>query len=370
MSPPKKKSGSGTRPAAVRSGRRSGPARSGTGRPAGGKAGASPVGGRKPPARSPSGADDAGSVGGVAEQDPAGAPALVVGTIPPLTRVAGGLGLAAAVLLVVQPAFPLVRAGGRGLGGAHNLWDYVVPLPAALLVGAAGVLCLLGRLPRLGLGGLVAAGGYGLGQLFRTAALLDTGGHTSIDLPLPEGLVRSFRYRPGAGLVLQVTALAALAVVLLLALLAWRRTVMDDDGSFDPLRPTFAALGLAGGLTGFAAVALPPANPVPGGLTIVVPSLFERSGLDLLGGWLLAVAVVTVAVGAATVRPRLAVVGMFAGLAAMFGTAALGDLLLVVRSTALDLDTGTGFQVAAAVVFAALSAGAWRITRRPAAPPD
>ena len=293
-------------------------------------------------------------------------PALVVGAISPLTRLAGAVAVAAAALLLVQPAFPLVRDAGRGVGGAHNLWDFLVPLPAAALVGVAGVLCLLGRLPRLGLAALIATGGYGLGQLLRTVALLDTRGHSSIDLPLPEGLVRSFRYAPGPGLVLQVVALAALTVVLVLALLAWRRTDMDDDGSFDPLRPTFAGLGFAAALVGFAGLAFPPAFPRPGGLTITVPALFDRSGLDLLGGWVLAAAVIAVAVGAATVRPRLAVVGMFAGLAAMFGTAALGNLLLVIRSTALDADTGTAFQIAAAVVFAALAVAAWQITWRPA----
>ncbi len=293
-------------------------------------------------------------------------PALVVGAISPLTRLAGAVAVAAAALLLVQPAFPLVRDAGRGVGGAHNLWDFLVPLPAAAVVGVAGVLCLLGRLPRLGLAALIATGGYGLGQLLRTVALLDTRGHSSIDLPLPEGLVRSFRYAPGPGLVLQVVALAALTVVLVLALLAWRRTDMDDDGSFDPLRPTFAGLGFAAALVGFAGLAFPPAFPRPGGLTITVPALFDRSGLDLLGGWVLAAAVIAVAVGAATVRPRLAVVGMFAGLAAMFGTAALGNLLLVIRSTALDADTGTAFQIAAAVVFAALAVAAWQITWRPA----
>ena len=293
-------------------------------------------------------------------------PALVVGAISPLTRLAGAVAVAAAALLLVQPAFPLVRDAGRGVGGAHNLWDFLVPLPAAAVVGVAGVLCLLGRLPRLGLAALIATGGYGLGQLLRTVALLDTRGHSSIDLPLPEGLVRSFRYAPGPGLVLQVVALAALTVVLVLALLAWRRTDMDDDGSFDPLRPTFAGLGFAAALVGFAGLAFPPGFPRPGGLTITVPALFDRSGLDLLGGWVLAAAVIAVAVGAATVRPRLAVVGMFAGLAAMFGTAALGNLLLVIRSTALDADTGTAFQIAAAVVFAALAVAAWQITWRPA----
>jgi hypothetical protein len=417
MTPSKKKPGTGSRPVATRSGGGSVRARAGAERPAtreaasAGRAGSARDGGAVggagtvpagPAAGAGDGTRDAGSdgqtsvsagvtagtegrateggateggatEGGATEgrapvrtRPAAPASALVVGTIPPLARVAGAGGLAAAVLLLVQPAFPLVREGGHGLGGAHNLWDFAAWLPAALLVGAAAALCLLGRLPRLGLAALIAAGGYGLGQLFRTAALLDTRGRSSIDLPLAEGQVRAFRYTPGPGLVLQVAALAVLAAALLLGLLAWRRTVMDDDGSFDPVRPTFAGMGFAGGLVGFAAVAFPPASPRPGSLTVAMPSLFERSGLDLFGGWLLIAAVVAVAVGAATVRPRLAVTGMFAGLAAMFGTAALGDLLLVIRSTSLDLDTGGVFQVAAAAVFAGLAAAAWRVSWRPA----
>jgi hypothetical protein len=297
-------------------------------------------------------------------------PALVVGAISPLTRLAGALAVLSAVLLLVQPAWPLVRDGGRGLGGAHNVWDFVVWLPAAAMVGAAGVLCLRGRLPRLGLAVLIAAGGFGPGLLIRALALLDTAGHSSIDLPLPEGLVRSFRYTAGPGLVAQIVALAGLSLVLVLALVGWRRTDMDDDHSFDPLRPTFGALGFAAALVGFGALAFPPAVPRPGGLTITVPSLFERSGLDLLGGWLIVAAVTVAAAGAATVRPRLAVVGMFAGLAAVFATLGLGNLLLVIRSTALDIDTGTAMQLVAALVFAGLAGTGWRITRRPAAVPD
>jgi hypothetical protein len=415
MTPPKKKPGAGSRPVATRSGGGPVRGRAGADRPAtrkaasAGRAGSARDGGAgtvpaDAGADASGGTRDAGSdgktsgsadvtvgtegtedrvseerategrategratEGGAAVRTRPAAPAsaLVVGTIPPLTRVAGAGALAAALLLLVQPAFPLVREGGHGLGGAHNLWDFVAWLPAALLVGAAGALCLLGRLPRLGLAALIAAGGYGLGQLFRTAALLDTGGRSSIDLPLAEGQVRAFRYTPGPGLDLQVAALAVLAAALPLAVLAWRRTVMDDDGSFDPLRPTFAGMGFAAGLVGFAAVAFPAASPRPGSLMVALPSLFERSGLDLLGGWVLVVAVVAVAVGAATVRPRLAVTGMFAGLAAMFGTAALGDLLLVVRSTPLDLDTGGVFQVAAAAVFTVLAVAAWRVTWRP-----
>jgi hypothetical protein len=363
MSPPKKKPGAGARPTTAKS-----TARPTTARPTTTRSGATSAAKSLPEQSGGSRVGAKGKAKGKAKAAPT--PAVVVGAISPLTRLAGALAVLCAALLLLQPAFALVREAGRGLGGAHNLWDFVVPLPAAAVIGTAGALCLLGRLPRLGLAALIAAGGYGLGELVRTAALLDTSGHSSIDLPMPEGLVRSFRYVAGPGLVLRMVALAGLTVVLVLAVLAWRRTVMDDDGSFDPLRPTFGAVGLAGALVGFAAVAFPPAFPVPGGLTITVPSLFDRSGLDLLGGWLLVGAVTVVAVGAATVRPRLAVVGMFGGLAAMFGTAGLGNLLLVVRSTALELDTGTAFQLAAAVVFAALAVAAWRITRRPAGEQD
>ena len=233
MSPPKKKPGAGTRPTTRRSTAR--PATAGSGGAAGtaeagpkGSAagdrtarrddpGAPGGGGRTVRGDDPktSGAAAPAAAGGgvqAAGKRPAaarkavanGAPALVVGAISPLARLAGVAAVLSAALLLLQPAFPLVRDGGRGLGGSHNLWDFVVWLPAAALVAAAGVLCVLGRLPRLGLAALIAAGGYGLGQLVRTAALLDTGGHTSIDLPLPEGLVRSFRYTVGPGLVLQL----------------------------------------------------------------------------------------------------------------------------------------------------------------------
>ena len=131
-------------------------------------------------------------------------PGLVVGTVPALARVAGGVALLAAVLLMIAPAFPLARSGGVDLGGPGNVWAFVPPLPLAATVAAGGVLALRGRLPRLGLAVLFPAGTVAAGLLLQDAALLRTGSHSTIDLPL--GIGTSARYEVGPGLVTAVVA--------------------------------------------------------------------------------------------------------------------------------------------------------------------
>lgn len=262
-------------------------------------------------------------------------PGLVVGPVPVLARVAGAVALAAALLRLVAPAFPLARSGGRDLGAAGNVLDVVPPLPVVGVVAAAGLLCLRGRLPRLGLAVLLSAGTLAAGLLLRTLALLDTGTHSTVDLPL--GIGTSARYEAGAGLVLLALAYGLLVAAALLAAAAWPRTLMEDAGDLDPRRPRVAAWGLAVGL--LTALVLGMA-PYSSSTALAPPSVPERAGLDLLGGLALALGAAAWAVLAATLRPRLAVVGAYAGLAAVLLTEALSVLLLVARSPALDASPG------------------------------
>jgi iron complex transport system permease protein len=350
MSAPKKKAGTGTRPSATRSGTKAGGARPSipkAAKSAGPQVSAAPGGGKRPPS----------------------GPTLVIGTIPVLTRVAGGVGLLAALLLLLRPAFPLVDTAGGALGGAHNLWDFLVVLPLVLAVGWAGVLCLLGRLPRFGLAILIAAGGYGLGAAIRVLPLFGTRTHSTLDLSIPEAAVSNVRYTVAGGLVLTVVAGLLLAVAAALALRAWRRTIMEDNGLFDPLRPWFAGFGMWTSVGAILAVIYPVADPLSAhSVGMPVGGILDRSGLDRLGILVQLVAFVAVAVGASVARPRLATVGMLLGLTAVSLTIWLTDTLLVVRSTELANGFGTIYQSGAWTWAALFTVLALLLRRRPRPP--
>ena len=318
-----------------------GPARSGGGRP--GK-GTVPPGGERPGKGRPA--------KGKPLPAPPG-PGLVVGPVPARVRIAGGIALAGAVLRLLAPAFPLARSNGRELGAAGNVLDFVPPLPLVGVVLAAAALCVRGRLPRLGLAALLSAGTLSAGLLLRTLALLDTGTRTTVDLPL--GIGTSARYQVGDGLVLLVLAYGLLAVAALVAALAWPRTLMEDEGGFDRRRPRVAAWGLLVGV--FAALVLG-MSPYSSVSALTPPTLPERAGLDLLGGLLLALGAAAWAVLAATLRPRLAVVGAYAGLSAVLATEGLATLLLVARSPAVDASAGGIGTLLAALALLALAVSA------------
>ena len=224
----------------------------------------------------------AGKSGKKAVPPPPG-PGLVVGTVPPLARVAGGVALLAAVLLLVAPAFPLATAGGAELGGPGNAWAFVPPLPLVAVVAAGGVLAVRARLPRLGLAVLFPAGTVAAGLLLQQAELLRTGSHSTLDLPF--GIGTSSRYEVGPGLVVSVLGYALLVAAALLAAAAWPRTIMEDGGDLDPRRPRLAAWGLAVGVLTALVLGMAPYSSTigPG-----APTLPERHGLDLLGAGLVA----------------------------------------------------------------------------------
>ena len=113
-----------------------------------------------------------------------------------------------------------------------------------------------------------------------------------------------------------------LVAAALLAAVAWPRTIMEDTGDLDPRRPRLAAWGLAVGvLTALVLGMAPYSSSIGSG----APTLPERHGLDLLGGAVVALGAAVWAVVAATLRPRLAVVGAYAGLAAALLSIGPGD---------------------------------------------
>ena len=121
----------------------------------------------------------------------------------------------------------------------------------------------------------------------------------------------------GPGWVLGVLALSLTVLAGCCAAVAWGRTVMDDDGPLDAVRSGLAGAAVLLGVATVLCLALPAAD-VPDqlvtdaatGLQTVVTregpqALLERPGLALLGGLLLAGAVVLCSVIAlAAARPR------------------------------------------------------------------
>lgn len=300
----------------------------------------------------------AGKVGGKKGLSPPPGPELVVGTVPPMARIAGGVAVVAAVLLLIAPAFPLARVAGADVGGPGNLWAFVPALPLVALVAAAGALAATARLPRLGLAVLFPAGTIAAGLLLQTVALLRSGSHSTLDLPL--GIGTSARYEAGPGLVTHAVGYALLVIAAVLATAAWPRTIMEDGGDLDLRRPRLAAWGLAVGvLTALVLGMAPYSSSIEPG----APTLPERAGLDLLGGLVLTLGAAAWAVLAATLRPRLAVVGAYAGLAATLLTLGLANALLVARSDGLGASAGGVGILLAAVAVAVLALVSARIGR-------
>jgi hypothetical protein len=110
-------------------------------------------------------------------------------------------------------------------------------------------------------------------------------------------------------------------------------------------------------------------DPATGMQTVVEQDgpqgLLERPGLALLGGLLLAGAVVLCSVLAPSLRPRLAAVGGLLAITAVVLTAALGGLRDAAVSDGLEWTLpGVGLLVAG-LGYALLTVLAWRL-RRPA----
>ena len=305
---------------------------------------------------------------------------LVIGPVPRRARVTGVLlvlaGLCGAAALV--PTY--LDVGGRALPLADGAGAALVALLPVVVHLAVGGVLTAGGVPKFGLayaalGGVLATGAL-LIELYRGLASTSRPG---IELLAGE-LVLTSSVEAGPGWALSVASLGLLVLAGVLAVGAWGRTVMDDRGALDPARPALAGGTLLLGVVAVLALALPAADvpddlvtdPITG-LETVVPregpqALLERPGLALLGGLLLAGAVLIVSVVAPSLRPRLAAVGgllaltltvLGAGLTGWRDATASGDLVWTVPGTALLL-AGLGL--------AGLTVLAWRAQQRPAPP--
>ena len=303
---------------------------------------------------------------------PVGADRLVLGDVPRLARIAGLVlllaGLAAAV--AVFPTY--LTVGGTRVSLVTGPLDAVVALvgPVVTVLVAAGLLA--GRVPRLGLAYAAVTAALAVGRLLIEVYQ----GRASTDRPAVEVVagerVVTSSVDPGAGWVLGQVALGLTVLAGVLALLAWGRTVMEDAGTLDPVRPTLAGSAALLGVLAVLCLALPAADvpdrlvtdPSTGLETVVTvegpQALLERPGTALLGGLLLAGALLLCAVVAPSLRPRLGAVGGLLALAAFLLATALSGLRDAAHSADLEWTLpGIGLLVSACLA-AGLTAVAWR----------
>jgi hypothetical protein len=175
--------------------------------------------------------------------------------------------------------------------------------------------------------------------------------------------------------VLTVAALVLVIAAGVAATVAWGRTVMEDGGAVDPVRSALAGAAVLLGVVTVLSLALPPVDvpdrlvrdPTTGLETVVTSegpqALLERPGLALLGGLLLAGAVLLCSVVAPSLRPRLGAVGGLLAIAVAVLGAALGGLRDAVASSTLEWTVPGAGLLLTGVGYAVLTVLAWRLRR-------
>ncbi|MEI4272385.1 hypothetical protein TEK04_11695 [Klenkia sp. LSe6-5] len=297
---------------------------------------------------------------------------LVVGDVPLLARAAGVVlalaGLVGAVAVV--PTYLVVDDVPLSLAtGPFDVLVALVTPVAALVVGAPTA---AGRLPRLGLAYAGVAGGLAVGRLL-IELYQGTASTTRPGVEVLAGdLVVTSTVSRGSGWVLGVVALALTVAAGVLAGLAWGRTVMEDAGSLDPLRPVLAGAAVLLGALAALCLALPAADvpdqlvtdPATGLVTVVTTegprALLERPGAALLGGLVLAGALLLSGAVAASLRPRLAAVGGLAAVAVAVVQAGLSGLRDALHSPDLDWTVPGAGLLLTGLALAGLALVAWR----------
>jgi MFS family permease len=193
-------------------------------------------------------------------------------------------------------------------------------------------------------------------------------------------LTSSVDVRPGW--TLAVVALALLVLAGAVATAAWGRTVMDDTGALDPARSALAGAAVLLGVLTVLCLTLPPADvpddlvtdPVTGLQTVVSregpQALLERPLLALLGGLLLAGAVLLCSALAPSLRPRLAAVGGFGAVAAAVLAAGLAGWADATGSDDLDWTVPGMGLLLAGLGYVLLTVLAWRLHRETTAPQE
>jgi len=288
---------------------------------------------------------------------------------------AGGL-LVLAALIGAAAAFPTyLVVGGQDLSSANGFGSGLIALLVPAVHLAVGAVLLRGAVPKFGLAYAAVAGALALGLLMIEIYR----GRSSTARPGVEVLagrrVLTSGVEAGPGWVLGVIALGLTVLAGVVAITAWGRTVMEDRGALDPLRSGLAGAAVLLGVATVLALSLPAADvpdqlvtdPTTGIETVVTregpQALLERPGLALMGGLLLAGAVVLCSVIAPSLRPRLAAVGGLLAVAVAVLSAGLTGLRDAVASDELEWTVpGAGLLVTGAG-YALLTVLAWRLRR-------
>jgi hypothetical protein len=302
---------------------------------------------------------------------------VVVGAVPVLARVTGAL-LVLAGLVGAAGLFPTyLVVGGTEVSLATGFGSALVALvvPVAHLV--VGALLVRGAVPKFGLAyaGVAAALAVGalLIELYRGSSSTSRPG---VEVLAGERVLTS-SVEIGAGWVLGVVALGLTVLAGVCAAVAWGRTVMEDNGTLDPVRSALAGGAVLLGVLAVLCMTLPAADvpdrivtdPETGLETVVTQegpqALLERPGLALLGGLLLAGAVVLCSVVAPSLRPRLAAVGGLLALAVAVLAAGLTGARDAVSSDELQWTVPGAGLVVAGLGYVLLTVLAWRLRRTP-----
>lgn len=300
---------------------------------------------------------------------------LVVGTVPPGVPVTGVL-LVLAALVGAASAFPVyLVVGGRELSSVQGFGGALVALLVPAVHLAVGVVLVRRAVPKFGLAYAGVVGALALGLLLIEIYR----GSSSTSRPGVEVLagqrVLTSGVEAGPGWVLGVVALGLTVLAGVVAMVSWGRTVMDDGGALDPLRSSLAGAAVLLGVTTVLCLSLPAADvpdqlvldPSTGLETVVTQegpqALLERPGLALMGGLLLAGAVVLCSVIAPSLRPRLAAVGGLLAVAVAVLGAALAGLRDAVSSDELEWTVPGAGLLLTGLGYAVLTALAWRLRR-------
>jgi hypothetical protein len=300
---------------------------------------------------------------------------LVIGPVPVAARVTGVL-LVLAALAGAAGAFPTyLVVGGQDLTIATGFAGVLAGLLVPVAHLAVGIGLVRGAVPKFGLAYAGVAGALALGLLLIEIYR----GSSSTSRPAVEVLagerVLTSSVEVGAGWVLGLVALGLTVLAGVVAVLAWDRTVMEDGGALDPVRSMLAGAAVLLGVGTVLCLTLPAADvpdevvtdPATGLQTVVTQegaqALLERPGLALLGGLLLAGALVLCSVIAPSLRPRLAVVGALLAITVVVLTAALVGVRDATSSGDLDWTVPGMGLVLTGLGYAAITVAAWRLRR-------
>ncbi|OMQ15468.1 hypothetical protein A7K94_0209270 [Modestobacter sp. VKM Ac-2676] len=168
--------------------------------------------------------------------------------------------LALAGLIGAVSVFPTyLTVGGTAIDVVTGPLDALVALLGPVVAVLVGVVLALGRVPRLGLAYASVSGSLAIGRLLIELHQ----GHGSTARPAIEVLagerVLTSSVETGAGWVLGVVSLGLTVLAGAVALVAWGRTVMEDAGTLDPLRPVLAGAAVVLGVGAVLCLALPAA---------------------------------------------------------------------------------------------------------------